>query len=193
MQRFALPPFVVIAAAGFSTPMSFLQCSHVHRFLIVLSLYTCLRIYCAKRSMRTICYVGAVSTWESFDFGPTEPFLLFVWVPPHHLAPHRTLQLYCKIAPPAIHRMYVPLALFGRREVPQEPLMLVIRAFGGTVAWDGEGSPYDMNDDEITHQVSLSLSATCQLMCPYNDWLRLESHRDCGLLHRQKDIANCSM
>lgn len=32
--------------------------------------------------------------------------------------------------------------------------MLVIRAFGGAVAWAGEGSPVDENSDTITHQVT---------------------------------------
>lgn len=40
-----------------------------------------------------------------------------------------------------------------RREVPREPLLLVIRSFGGAAAWAGEGSPLDEADDSITHQV----------------------------------------
>jgi hypothetical protein len=31
--------------------------------------------------------------------------------------------------------------------------MFVIRAFGGEVAYDGEGSPYSEADEAITHQV----------------------------------------
>ncbi|KAG2433092.1 hypothetical protein HYH02_012795 [Chlamydomonas schloesseri] len=42
---------------------------------------------------------------------------------------------------------------FLGREVPREPLMLVIRAFGGVAAWDGEGSPYAETDEAVTHQV----------------------------------------
>ena len=45
------------------------------------------------------------------------------------------------------------LVFFLGREVPQEPLLFVIRAFGGTVAWDGEGSPLKEADESITHQV----------------------------------------
>lgn len=45
------------------------------------------------------------------------------------------------------------LVFFLGREVPQEPLLFVIRAFGGTVAWDGEGSPLREADESITHQV----------------------------------------
>ncbi len=46
----------------------------------------------------------------------------------------------------------------GRREVPREPLLLVIRSFGGTAAWAGEGSPLDEADESITHQVRLKAS-----------------------------------
>eukprot|EP00891_Asterochloris_glomerata_P002339 jgi/Astpho2/2339/Aster-05605 len=45
------------------------------------------------------------------------------------------------------------LVFFLGREVPQEPLLFVIRAFGGTVAWDGEGSPLREADESVTHQV----------------------------------------
>ena len=45
------------------------------------------------------------------------------------------------------------LVFFLGREVPQEPLLFVIRAFGGTVAWDGESSPLKEADESITHQV----------------------------------------
>eukprot|EP00877_Chromochloris_zofingiensis_P002990 jgi/Chrzof1/12692/Cz07g04070.t1 len=43
--------------------------------------------------------------------------------------------------------------MFLAREVPREPLLFIIRSFGGTVAWEGEGSPYSEADDVITHQV----------------------------------------
>ncbi|GLI67532.1 hypothetical protein VaNZ11_011746, partial [Volvox africanus] len=45
------------------------------------------------------------------------------------------------------------LVFFLGREVPREPLMLVIRAFGGVAAWDGEGSSHDEASEAITHQV----------------------------------------
>jgi hypothetical protein len=45
------------------------------------------------------------------------------------------------------------LVFFLGREVPREPLMLVIRALGGVAAWDGEGSPHDEAAEVITHQV----------------------------------------
>lgn len=43
--------------------------------------------------------------------------------------------------------------MFLAREVPREPLLFIIRAFGGVAAWEGEGSPYSENDEAVTHQV----------------------------------------
>ncbi|EFJ52618.1 hypothetical protein VOLCADRAFT_54970, partial [Volvox carteri f. nagariensis] len=45
------------------------------------------------------------------------------------------------------------LVFFLGREVPREPLMLIIRSFGGVAAWDGEGSPHSEMSEEVTHQV----------------------------------------
>ncbi|KAK9916335.1 hypothetical protein WJX75_001357 [Coccomyxa subellipsoidea] len=45
------------------------------------------------------------------------------------------------------------LVFFLGREVPREALLLVIRSFGGTVGWQGEGSPIEESDESITHQV----------------------------------------
>lgn len=44
------------------------------------------------------------------------------------------------------------LVFYLAREVPQEALLLVIRAFGGTAGWQGEGSPISEDDESITHQ-----------------------------------------
>ncbi|KAF9080580.1 mRNA-binding ribosome synthesis protein nop7 [Mortierella sp. AD031] len=47
--------------------------------------------------------------------------------------------------------------IFLSREVPRYSLEFVLRALGGQVGWDavlGEGSPFDENDDRITHQIS---------------------------------------
>jgi pescadillo protein len=45
------------------------------------------------------------------------------------------------------------LTFFLAREVPREPLLLVIRAFGGAVSWEGDGAPLAENSPSITHQV----------------------------------------
>ena len=45
------------------------------------------------------------------------------------------------------------LVFYLAREAPREALLLVIRAFGGTVGWQGEGSPLAEDDSSITHQV----------------------------------------
>ena len=50
-------------------------------------------------------------------------------------------------------RLFKGLVFFLGREVPREQLLFVIRAFGGVVAWQGEGSPMDGSDERITHQV----------------------------------------
>ncbi|KAG0019976.1 mRNA-binding ribosome synthesis protein nop7 [Podila clonocystis] len=47
--------------------------------------------------------------------------------------------------------------IFLSREVPRYSLEFVLRALGAQVGWDkvlGEGSPFDENDDKITHQIS---------------------------------------
>ncbi len=48
--------------------------------------------------------------------------------------------------------LFSGLVFFLAREVPREPLLFVVRAFGGTVAWAGEGSPMQEADERITHQ-----------------------------------------
>lgn len=45
------------------------------------------------------------------------------------------------------------LVFFLGREVPREQLLVVVRAFGGAVGWEGEGSPIPESDESITHQV----------------------------------------
>ena len=49
--------------------------------------------------------------------------------------------------------LFQGLKFFLGREVPKEQLALVIQSFGGVVGWDGEGSPFDEMDNDITHQV----------------------------------------
>ncbi|GMH37426.1 hypothetical protein BSKO_05299 [Bryopsis sp. KO-2023] len=45
------------------------------------------------------------------------------------------------------------LVFFLGRECPMEPLLFVIRAFGGKAGWMGEGSPLQRTDDAITHEI----------------------------------------
>ncbi|KNA25547.1 hypothetical protein SOVF_005830 [Spinacia oleracea] len=42
---------------------------------------------------------------------------------------------------------------FLGREVPREPLLFVITAFGGTISWEGDGAPFEESDPSITHQI----------------------------------------
>eukprot|EP00245_Coleochaete_scutata_P015611 TRINITY_DN7041_c0_g2_i1.p1 TRINITY_DN7041_c0_g2~~TRINITY_DN7041_c0_g2_i1.p1 ORF type:complete len:638 (+),score=158.76 TRINITY_DN7041_c0_g2_i1:189-2102(+) len=49
--------------------------------------------------------------------------------------------------------LFQDCTFFLAREVPRESLLLVIRSFGGTVAWDGDGSPLLESDESITHQI----------------------------------------
>ncbi len=45
------------------------------------------------------------------------------------------------------------LAFFLGRETPREQLLLVARAFGAEVGWDGDGSPFAADDARVTHAV----------------------------------------
>ncbi|XP_067622225.1 pescadillo homolog [Eurosta solidaginis] len=53
--------------------------------------------------------------------------------------------------------LFKGLKFFISREVPREPLVILIRSFGGKVSWDSSifgGATYDENDDTITHQIA---------------------------------------
>ena len=62
-----------------------------------------------------------------------------------------------------------------RREVPREQLLLIVRSFGGTVAWDGEGSPHAEADEAITHQVS-----RCTAIASTDVYRQLTRHEGSG-------------
>ncbi|KAL1490747.1 hypothetical protein ABEB36_013394 [Hypothenemus hampei] len=52
--------------------------------------------------------------------------------------------------------LFKGLKFFLNREVPREPLVFLIRCFGGEVSWDKVlfiGSTFDENDETITHQI----------------------------------------
>lgn len=52
--------------------------------------------------------------------------------------------------------LFKGLKFYLNREVPREPLVFLIRCFGGEVSWDKTlfvGSTFDENDETITHQI----------------------------------------
>ena len=53
----------------------------------------------------------------------------------------------------ALTTLFDGLCIFVSRETPVESLEFVIRSFGGTVAFDGDGSPCDESDARITHHI----------------------------------------
>ncbi|XP_073011657.1 pescadillo homolog [Typha latifolia] len=49
--------------------------------------------------------------------------------------------------------LFKNLKFFLSREVPRESLLFIIPAFGGVVSWEGNGSPFDESNEDITHQI----------------------------------------
>nr|XP_050859203.1 pescadillo homolog isoform X1 [Vespula vulgaris] len=52
--------------------------------------------------------------------------------------------------------LFKGLKFFLNREVPREPLVFILRSFGGEVSWDKllfVGATFDENDETITHQI----------------------------------------
>lgn len=52
--------------------------------------------------------------------------------------------------------LFKGLKFFLNREIPREPLVVIIRCFGGKVSWDKTmypGATYDETDESITHQI----------------------------------------
>ena len=55
-----------------------------------------------------------------------------------------------------LQKLFKSLKIFLNREVPREPLVLMVRAFGGQVSWDSTVSPgatFSEEDPGITHQI----------------------------------------
>lgn len=55
-----------------------------------------------------------------------------------------------------LKNLFRGLKFFVNREVPREPIVFMIRCFGGTVSWDKlhfVGATFDESDATITHQV----------------------------------------
>lgn len=66
--------------------------------------------------------------------------------------------------------LFKGLKIFLNREVPREPLVFIIRCFGGEVSWDKLlflGSTFDENDETITHQIVDRPSMTKQYISRY--------------------------
>ncbi|EQC37840.1 hypothetical protein SDRG_04863 [Saprolegnia diclina VS20] len=51
------------------------------------------------------------------------------------------------------HKLFNGLRFFLSREVPGAPLEFVIRAQGGVVGWEGQGSPFNEKSELITHHI----------------------------------------
>ncbi|XP_020293461.1 pescadillo homolog [Pseudomyrmex gracilis] len=55
-----------------------------------------------------------------------------------------------------LKNLFKGIKVFVNREVPREPLVFIIRCFGGEVSWDKMlfvGATFDENDETITHQI----------------------------------------
>lgn len=55
-----------------------------------------------------------------------------------------------------LKNLFKGLKFFINREVPREPLVFIIRCFGGKVSWDKHlfvGATFDEKDESITHQI----------------------------------------
>lgn len=55
-----------------------------------------------------------------------------------------------------LKNLFKGLKIFINREVPREPLVVLIRSFGGKVSWDSTvfpGATFDETDETITHQI----------------------------------------
>ena len=55
-----------------------------------------------------------------------------------------------------LQNLFKNTKIFLNREVPREPLVFMIRAFGGQASWDSMVSPgatFDQDDSKVTHQI----------------------------------------
>ncbi|XP_046418289.1 pescadillo homolog [Neodiprion fabricii] len=66
--------------------------------------------------------------------------------------------------------LFKGLKFFVNREVPREPLVFILRCFGGEVSWDKMlfvGSTFDESNESITHQIVDRPSMTKQYISRY--------------------------
>lgn len=55
-----------------------------------------------------------------------------------------------------LQSLFKNMKFFLSREIPREPLVFMIRSFGGEVSWDNTaapGSTYQVDDTSVTHQI----------------------------------------
>lgn len=79
-----------------------------------------------------------------------------------------------------LRTLFKGLKFFINREVPREPLVILIRSFGGKVSWDSSifaGSTYDEGDETITHQIVDRPSITTQYIS--RDYIQPQWVFDC--------------
>lgn len=71
-------------------------------------------------------------------------------------------QVIAVYLPCSIDAYFFPLMVLCR-EVSRKLFEFIVRAYGGRVGWDGEGSAFGENDEGITHQVRPSCNNSCSL------------------------------
>ena len=75
--------------------------------------------------------------------------------------------------------LFKGLVFFLNRETPRDAMVFIIRAFGGEVCWEGEGSPYDERDGGVTHHVCDRPLAKDQ-MKPQREYVQPQWVVDCA-------------
>ncbi len=75
--------------------------------------------------------------------------------------------------------LFKGLVFFLNREVPRDAMVFIIRAFGGEVCWEGEGSPYDEKDGGVTHHVC-DRPISKDAMKPQREYVQPQWVADCA-------------
>ncbi|XP_030376873.1 pescadillo homolog [Scaptodrosophila lebanonensis] len=79
-----------------------------------------------------------------------------------------------------LRTLFKGLKFYINREVPREPLVIIIRSFGGKVSWDSTvfaGATFDEADETITHQIVDRPSLTKQYIS--RDYIQPQWIFDC--------------
>ncbi|KZV92129.1 pescadillo-family protein [Exidia glandulosa HHB12029] len=101
--------------------------------------------------------VKAHETAPSADVDATDDFVAYPSTSnPSEVAELPTLHSISTLAPTIQTKLFASCVFFLSRESPRSILEFVIRSFGGRVGWPasvGSGSPYDENDESITHVI----------------------------------------